>query len=185
MGTVDVRINEIDDDGTAYGGDSSIRVSANICWGTAGGDDQTYSTYLLFEGITIPAGATITESWIEFNEGVNVGTPGARIYFEDVAAPERPTTFAGFYAKTKTTNYVAIGSITGTQKSNSLNDVIQELVDSHAPYRNGAMQALIIYTSAKGNYCIPKSYDNDTSLCPRLYIEFTPPRFKGTQVIIV
>lgn len=184
MGIVDVQINEINDDGTAYGGDSSIRVSANICWGTAGAG-QTYSTYLLFEGITIPAGATITESWIEFNAGVNVGTPGARIYFEDVAAPERPTTFAGFYAKTKTTNYVAIGSITGTQRSNSLNDVIQELVDSHAPYSNGAMQALIIYTSGVGNYCIPKSYDNSPSLCPRLYIAFTAPGFKGTQVIIV
>ena len=184
MGVVDVQINGINDDGTAYGGDNSIRVSVNICWGTAGAG-QTYSTYLLFKGITIPAGATITESWIEFNEGANVGTPGARIYFEDVAAPERPTTFAGFYAKTKTTNYVAIGSITGKQKSNSLNAVIQELVDSHAPYSNGAMQALIIYTSAAGNYCIPKSYDNDTSLCPRLYIKFTAPRFKGTQVIIV
>lgn len=184
MGIVDVQINEINDDGIAYGGDSSLRVSVNICWGIAGAGD-TYSTYLLFEGITIPAGATITESWIEFNEGVNVGTPGARIYFEDVAAPERPTTFAGFYAKTKTTNYVAIGSITGTQRSNSLNAVIQELVDSHAPYSNGAMQALIIYTSATGNYCIPKSYDNSPSLCPRLYIAFTAPGFKGTQVIIV
>jgi len=185
MGVVDVQINDINDDGLAFGLDSSISVSVNIAWGTGPDPNRTFSTYLLFKGITIPAGATITESWIEFNEGANVGTPGARIYFEDVAAPERPTTFAGFYAKTKTTNYVAIGSITGKQKSNSLNAVIQELVDSHAPYSNGAMQALIIYTSDTGNYCIPKSYDNSPSLCPRLYIKFTAPRFKGTQVIIV
>ena len=183
MGTINVRVNSIANDGIAYGTDSSLRQSANICWGQAGATG-TYSTYLMFEGITIPVGAIITESYITFVEGVNVGTPAGRIYFEDVAAPSIPTSYADYYGKTKTTNYVAIGSVVGTQNSSSLNAIIQELVDSHAPYSDGKMQALIYKISGDGNYCIPKSYDNDSALAALLHIVFTAPGFKGAQVII-
>jgi len=173
MPTVDYQVSASDNDGLAYSYLSQIIKDANIAWGKDF-NGYLYGMWLLFTGVTIPAGATITDSYITFNHKLTTGSPAGKLYFEKAANPSIPSSYDNFVAKTRTTNYIDVTSGTGQWNTASINAILQELVDAYDYSSGSNMQVLVDQNVAsKYNYYLPKSWDNDNSLAPKLHIEYT------------
>jgi len=181
MPTVDYQVSASDNDGLAYSYLSQIIKNGNIAWGKDS-NGYSYGLWLLFTGVTIPAGATITASYITFNHNSIAGSPAGKLYFEKAANPSIPSSYADFGAKPRTTNYINVTSGTGEWNTDSINAILQELVDAYDYSSGSNMQVLVVQNVAsKNNYYLPKSWDNDNSLAPELHIEYT----EGNSIVPV
>lgn len=134
-----------------------------------------------FHGITIPAGATITASYLSFAfSSSSVDEPDVTIYGEDTATPGVFTTGANnLSGRSRTAASVAwnsadLGATTAQVfNSPSLNTIIQELVDSYT-YSSAVMSFLITSTNGTATRDFGVDlWDHATSAAPALHIEYT------------
>lgn len=137
------------DDGSWYAGDSSFSNSyTTLSCGMYG----YFGLFARWIGITIPGKPTILTASVQVYVVDPTGAVTVRIYFNDDAAPTSPTSYATATAKTLTTAYVewTIPNTVGWQTSPDLSAVIQEIVDSHGPFSNGAM--MMIFAPSVSDY---------------------------------
>ena len=137
------------------------------------GGDGHWDAWARFTGINIPAGAKIVSAYLKLY--MYSGSPECNVYFNDVAAPTAPSSFSNADGKALTSNYVywhVDGS--GWTVSPNLAAPVQELVDSYAPYSNGAMMVLLkTWDSGPSDTGNARTYEyGDHSLAPILEISY-------------
>lgn len=128
-------------DGSWYSGDSSFSNNGTtLTYGYYG----YFSLFARWIGITIPGKPTILSASVQVYVDSTNGAVTVRIYFNHEAAPTSPTSYATAIAKTLTTAYVewTIPATVGWQTSPDISTVIQEVVDAHGPFSNGAMMMI-------------------------------------------
>jgi hypothetical protein len=137
-------------------------------------------TLFRFTGVTIPAGATITEAHLECCVySSTIGSPELRIYGVDADDPARPTSNATFVALALTTASVewdkGAASWDGDAwiESPDIKTIIQELVDSYT-YDGKALAIRVDDDLGSGsNLARFHSYEGDSSKAAKLHIEYT------------
>lgn len=138
---------------------------------------------MIFDGISIPAGSKIYSATITFTASASKTSQviNSRIYAEDTAAPASYGAAEDWSARTYTSAYVDFdGTKTWTSgtayPTGDLSTVVQELVDSYAPYVSGSMAfEWIDDTSTASNFLQAYSYEGDSSKAPLLTLYYSPP----------
>ena len=113
--TVDYQVGASGDDGTYRSSLSTVAQTYNL------GPTQYGYVHIFarWDGVTIPADAIISASYISLYRSSHSGTPKAcDLYFEDAADPAAPTTNADANGRTKTTATI---KITGTTSGSWFN----------------------------------------------------------------
>lgn len=173
MTTVEYTITLGSDDGTNDGyWNPSWLFTQNIYIGYAYGYRRGF---FRFTGVTIPAGATITNAYLSLYAISKTGTPAAiPLYAEDAANPDAPTTYSDANGRTKTTATVNIGTLTTSAWNNiTITTIIQELVDSYS-YASGAAMQFLTWTATGSGDNAYKIGDYGYSSYPAvLHIEYT------------
>lgn len=143
-----------------------------------GKDSSGYQNHIFarWTGITIPAGVTITRSYVSlYQSAATVGDPYAYLYFNKYGSPSAPTDAAAAGARALTTNYVTwnLPDDAGWTNSPDITDIINELIGLYGPYSSGTMLMLLrgLITASTAIYTAT-SYDSDPSLSPKLTIEW-------------
>lgn len=104
-----------------------------------------YNIFARFGGITIPAGATITDARLRLYKS-NTNTATMRIFFNDTNTPTAPTSYSTANAKVCTTAYVdwTLPGQSGWATSPNVAAIIQALLNTPYTYSGTQyMQALI------------------------------------------
>lgn len=140
-----------------------------------------------FTGITIPAGVTIVAAYLRFKSGSseNVNNCNWSIWANDVAIPVAPINVASYWGQVKTAAQVdwnAVGAwvLNTLYDSPSLVAIVQELVNSYAPYVAGAMQ-FILWNNASSNGALRRflTWETAPASAPILHIEYDLPKKPG------
>ena len=137
----------------------------------------------LFTSVTIPAGATISEAHIRFQNGYQSMSGTCRVYANDVATPSVPTTLEQAEGLVKTTEYVIAtptGVVNDYWNTPDMKAVIQDLVDSYDYSTGGSM---MFFTSDPSDDAEWYYYLN--SINPTLYITYNVSGGPKMQVIFV
>lgn len=127
-----------------------------------------------FVDVTIPKGAKITAAYMSFNVTDIYGTPPeCALLFEKAANPSAVSSTSDGENRAITTNYIGYAaSEVGWQDTADISAIIQELVDAYDYSAGSAMQ--MFYGGAPGtNYGLVTSYDGNSSLAPKLHIEYS------------
>jgi len=174
MATIDLQVSASADDAFENSGGNML---VTLTQGNVDAIDKFFG--FRFQGVTIPAGATIDAAYLEvYLYHTNLDEPNHTIYAEDGASPAAFSSSSfDISGRTGTTASVTwsnadIGS-TGFVQTPSLVSVIQELVDTY-DYGSGAPMVLIIQGSADANRDLGvMHYDGDTTQAAKLHIEYT------------
>lgn len=137
----------------------------------------------LFTSVTIPAGATISEAHIRFQNGYQYNSGTCRVYANDMATPSVPTTLEQADGLVKTTEYVIAtptGVVNDYWNTPDMKAVIQDLVDSYDYSTGGSM---MFFTSDPSDDVSWYYYLN--SINPTLYITYNVSGGPKMQVIFV
>jgi hypothetical protein len=142
---------------------------------------------MYFGGVTIPSSPTITTAYIIYVADLTDEEDFENdIYGQDSGTPSVFTTSGdNISTRSRTTALVQCdasdaGSWTAEQTyySPEIKTIIQELVDTY-DYTSGASMVLMnIWQSGTGDRSA-KAYDESTSLCPKLHIEYTTSQADG------
>lgn len=138
----------------------------------------------LFTSVTIPAGATISEAHIRFQNGYQYNSGTCRVYANDMATPSVPTTLDQAEGLVKTTEYVIAtptGVVNDYWNTPDMKAVIQDLVDSYDYSTGGSM---MFFTSDPSDD-VPMWYYYLNSINPTLYITYNVSGGPKMQVIFV
>lgn len=141
-----------------------------------------------FTNVTVPVGATITAASLVFNSRDDSGGTGFHVKIRGVAAdnPSAPTNHAGFTGLSLTTAGVDWDNptFTGDVTSPDIASVIQEIV-SRPGWASGNALIVVIKDdgSGSGSYRNGNSYDQGSSVAPKLDITYTVPR-KGRSLTL-
>jgi len=138
---------------------------------------------LLFTSVTIPAGATISEAHIRFQNDSRYNSGTCRVYANDTATPSVPTTLAQAEGLVKTTEYVIAtptGVVNDYWNTPDMKAVIQDLVDSYDYSTGGSM---MFFTSDPSDNVT--WYYRLNSINPTLYITYNVSGGPKMQVIFV
>jgi len=141
-GVIDAQVAAGADDG---GWDQSESTFNNKSNAYAIGNYGYRHIFSRWTGITIPAGATIKNSYVQIHAG-NVGVVSTHLYLNDDAAPTAPTNYSTANGKVKTTANIAwvVPSAVAWAKSGDISALVQELLDSYGSFENGAIMMLLI-----------------------------------------
>jgi len=173
MATLDLQVSVSANDGFVQDTPAFDNTLNRMVIGNTG---TLYSSWARFTGVSGLSGATIIVAFIsyeDFDDGFGTGVPETSIYAEDATAPAAPTSAADYTGKATTTAFVTWNAalVDGWTNSPSIVTVIQELADSYDP---SVIQILHKNTgSGASKFMRPKTWDNDTSLAPKLHIEYT------------
>jgi hypothetical protein len=174
--TIDVQINNTLNDGRISG--ASTFNNDYVTFGNAYGTYQ--SDFLRFLGITIPAGATASNCYLTYTSGGSEGTNcHTTIYGNDAASTTAPTSYAEYGALTGTTQTVpwehfAAWTTNSEYNTPDISTIVQELINSYAPYSNGNLQFMHKETaSGSGSYRSAYDYSISTAKSTKLHIEYT------------
>ncbi len=176
--TIDVQVRTGTDDGGYYTYHVWSQTANNLDVGNYYYyAEYSDSSYYRFASVTIPAGSTITSSYISLNYSNTYGNPLTKVSADDQATPAAPSSGADQDGRTRTTNKVDWdgGLVPGWNNSPSLNAVIQELVNSY-DYSGGAPIQILHDNdgSASGdNWLEGRAYEWSTASAPILHIEYT------------
>lgn len=187
MTTVDYQVNASGNDGRWYSGSFS-NTGTGLTLGNY--NNNVFNIFVLWPGVTISAGATITSAYVSFYYSSKTGTPPAcTLYFEDAANPSAISSDTDGAGRTLTTANISItAASSGTWwNSSDISSIIQELVNSYS-YASGAnMQLIILGAGTNNNYGVQCSYDyTGNASGPKLHIEYTPPTgVKGAKAIVI
>lgn len=140
------------------------------------------SGWLRFLNVTIPAGSTITSVVIRHKADSNLSgtTCKCKIYGEDADNPNAPTSYANYWAKTRTSNYSSwtVGAWTAGSSYDSVDiaAVVQEIIDRPGWASGNAIQ-LFEQDDGSDNNAVRTGYSYDASAtdCARLEITYTEP----------
>lgn len=139
----------------------------------------------LFTSVTIPAGATISEAHIRFQNSSNQYNSGTcRVYANDTATPSVPTTLEQAEGLVKTTEYVIAtptGVVNAYWNTPDMKAVIQDLVDSYDYSTGGSM---MFFTSDPSDD-VSSWYYYLNPINPTLYITYNVSGGPKMQVIFV
>ena len=138
---------------------------------------------MIFDDIDIPAGSTIFSAIITWTASASrsLQAINTRIYAEDNAAPADFGATENFTSRTMTTAYADFDvyiswTLNAPYDSTDLTEVVQELVDSYAPYAAGSMAFYWLDdTSTADKYLEAYSWDNDPAKAPLLTVYYSPP----------
>lgn len=137
-------------------------------------DSEVYDMGIRFTGVTLPQGSTIIASYLELYISTADATLASLVYGVDEDNPDafnsttrRPSQL------TKTSASVAWdgNSNTGWVQTPSLNSIFSELTTSY-DFNNEAM-AFIVLDNGSGDYTEATDYGGNSSLAPKLHIEYT------------
>lgn len=118
----------------------------------------TYDAFLMFEGITIPAGVTILTASLELYVSAKTGIPLGTLYFHDHATPTVPT--GSFTSRAKTTASASISyPDAGAWYIVDVKSIIEELLASYS-YNNAKMLAMIFGAGTGVNYGAFQTYEH-------------------------
>ena len=185
--TLDYQVAASADDG--YGSGANISNSGMLLYfGQTIG--KAYTTYVRWDGVTIPDGATIDEAYISMRYDNKYGTPPTcTIYFEDDDDPAVIANKADLDGRTKTTANVSWAAPSkGTWvNTGSIISIIEELMASYSYASGAAMQMLVVgpQGGSTSNYSTIRSYDymgNDQG--PILHIKYSTG-YVHSQCIII
>lgn len=189
MTTLDYQVAASADDGYGYYGGANISNSGMLLYfGQTIG--KAYTTYVRWDGVTIPDGATIDEAYISMRYDNKYGTPPTcTIYFEDDDDPAVIANKADLDGRTKTTANVSWAAPSkGTWvNTGSIISIIEELMASYSYASGAAMQMLVVgpQGGSTSNYSTIRSYDymgNDQG--PILHIKYSTG-YVHSQCIII
>jgi hypothetical protein len=134
---------------------------------------------LRFNGITIPAGATITNAFIQFTSGaVNTATASLTIKGQKIAnAPLFTKTKNNVSGRTKTTagaswipaSWLSNGAVGTAQKTPELKGIVQEIVNISGWKSGNSMVFILTGTGTR----TAKAYERSSTDAAKLYIEYT------------
>ena len=171
-GVINAQVSASADDGYWYSSDSSFSNSTpKLSYGYNG----YLSLFARWIGITIPGKPAILSASVQVYVADTMGAVTVRIYFNNVAAPTSPTSYATAIAKALTTAYVTwtIPATVGWQTSPDISAVIQEIVDEHGPFSNGAMMMIFSPSASDGDANNIRSFDYSGNLHgPKLNISW-------------
>ena len=174
--TLDIRITASEDDAEESSAGAMYLDSSDIEMVADGGGDQTVG--LRFPSVNIPAGATITNAYVQFQvDETPSGSTSLTVRGEKIAnAPIFTTTANNITSRTLTTASVpwspagwpTAGAAGVDQRTPDITSVIQEIVDQGA-WANGNSLAIII--SGTGER-VAESYDGDANGAPLLHVVY-------------
>jgi len=171
-GAIAKQVEASADDGYWYSGDSSFSNSSTVLNYGAYGYSKLFARWI---GITIPGKPAILSASVQVYVADTMGAVTVRIYFNNVAAPTSPTSYATAIAKALTTAYVTwtIPATVGWQTSPDISAVIQEIVDAHGPFSNGAMMMIFSPSASDGDVNSIRAFDYSGNLHgPKLNISW-------------
>ncbi len=150
--------------------------SAELRAGNTGG--SALNTAMRFRNITIPAGARIFYAKINFVAQFTraAQTVRSRVYGEKNAAPAVYGAAENFLLRAVTSNYIqwqpsATWTANQEYNTNEMRVIVQELVNTYAPYVNGVMAFQWRNDGTiNNNYHSAYSYDTAPGLAPVLII---------------
>lgn len=173
--TVDYQVGASADDGDAYAsgfGNSYWRMAYGVMYG------MFLSSFFRFDGVTIPADATIDVAYVSLKHYNRDGTPTGNLYVEDDGDPDAITSYSDMNSREWSSDYVAITSYGDGQWHNSsdISALMQGLVDSYNYVSGAAVQFKIQGTGTVGTLNLEFIYTYDQSgnvSGPKLHIEYT------------
>jgi type IV pilus assembly protein PilY1 len=139
-----------------------------------------WDTYIRFQNVTVPQGATINSARIDFvSFQAESGTAcNTNIFFNDSDDAVAPTTYQEYEALVRTTAFVAWDGISawvreGEYSSPDISTVVQEVVD-RGSWSSGNAMMLIWENDASDNNAIrvPVSYEDELTEA-KLYINYS------------
>lgn len=169
-----------ENDSTFYGTTTNLnlgRTSSNI-----------HHMFARFVAVTIPDGATIDQATISLKLYAAGGTPETKIYAENSANPNAPTTYSDFAGRTLTSAYVSWSpgyNDDAFHVSGNLSSIFSELMTARS-YASGAAVIVFVKNSksvAEIHYATARSYDYGAASGPKLHIEYTEASAAKSQVI--
>ena len=193
MTTLDYQVAASADDGHGFYSGANIYNSGTLLYfGQTIGN--AYTTYVRWDGVTIPDGATIDEAYISMRYDSKYGTPPTcTIYFEDDDDPAAVSNKTDLGARVQTTANVswATPSTGEWVNTGSIISIIEELMASYSYASGAAMQVLVVgpQGGSTSNYSKIRSYDyegNDQG--PILHIKYSTGAVVGyvhSQCIII
>ncbi len=147
--------------------------------GKSGTDGSALSGAMLFTGITIPAGATITSAYIQFTASADkTDTPNLTIKGEDTATPSNYGASEDFTSRTYTTASVSwtpsAWTTDSTYNTDDISSIVTELCSSYT-YSSGSMAFEVLGYSGSSVWVVKKaySYDGSTTKAALLHITYT------------
>ena len=174
-GVLDISVSSSSDDAEERNGSMMLLASADLELVDDGSRKQKVG--LRFNGITIPQGATITNSYLQFQaDEADSGSISLTINGEDVDnAATFNSTPGNISSRTLTTasvawsppNWTAVGEAGLNQRTSNIASVIQEIVNRPG-WSSGNSLALIISGSGERT---AESFNG--SFAPQLHLEFT------------
>ena len=141
-GVIDAQVDAGANDG---GWDESASTFSNNSNSYAIGNYGYRHIFARWTGITIPAGVTIKNSYVQIHAS-NYGAVSTHLYLNDNAAPTAPTNYSTAIGKVKTTANIAwvVPSAVAWATSGDISALVQELLDSYVSFANGAIMMLLI-----------------------------------------
>ncbi len=144
---------------------------------SSGGDFGNSSMFMRFTGITIPAGSTITTSYMQvYGYDWTYGTPQLKVFGVDAdnpAAPVNASQMTGAALTAAGVDWDGAWTAGNWNQSPSINAVIQELLDSYTISNDAVMFQVRNDGGTTDRYNTCYAYDYDSSLAARLHIEYT------------
>ncbi len=176
---VDVRVATGTDDAEERAAGNMLIGSSDLEMTFDAGGDQTLG--LRFASVNLPAGATISDAWIQFEvDEVSTAPTTLAVWGEasDQAIPYASTP-GNITLRNRTAANVAwdppawrLKSVAGPdQRTPDLSSVVQEIVDRPG-WTTGSSIAVIIDGSGEG---VAESFDGKASAAPLLHIDYTLP----------
>ena len=176
--TLNIQINSSSDDAEEFSS-GEVYISSSDLELADSPDSASQTIGLRFNGVNLPAGATINNAYLQFQvDETSSGTASLNIYGE---ANPNPVTYIiaanNISSRPKTTasvswtpaNWNNIGAKGIKQRSPNLASIIQELI-SQAGWNSGQSMAFIISGSGTRT---AESFDGSQTGAPTLYIEYS------------
>jgi len=174
--TIDDQVGASADDGKAIIDISNWGLTSTNAY--LGRNDGTthYAGWYIFKNISGLSGSTINTSYISLYTDVVSGDGADTIITaEDVETATQFATYSAWDGRTDTPESVVwtdIPDADGWTNSPSINTIIQELADSYDPDQIG-FTIIDDYGDTSQRRTRYKSYDDSTTLCAKLHIEYT------------
>lgn len=162
------------DDGYWFSSSSYSNSTGGIVTGTT-----DFNSFVMFEDVTIPQGATISSAFIRYTCHTSYsGTTNTTIYFEDADTAVACTSHADCDGKSTTTgtawNFTASWSASSTYDSPDISSEVQEVVDRGSWSSGNDMQLLWWFNSGDTyRMYVAYNYHGDGTDVPELHVTWT------------
>lgn len=178
---VDVAVNEVitvnNDDGqeSLTYTNWNARTGANVTWYTGNfGGTAIYNGGVRFQTVAIPQGSTINSATLTINLVVEIGTPTATIYGDDVDSAAAWSNTSRPSQITQTTASASFAPSGTGDKTIDVASIVQEIVNRAGWVSGNDMRFGVISTSAAYSYFSAYDFNvGSTALSARLDIDYT------------